>query len=232
VASLRDVAAYLSDLKLRTGRTNTQFDSLIYEWLNDLFEKVQTDPQKIWFLDKRVRFSINQSSSGIIALPDDFEDEYNLHIVDTATDTFTEVKDISDYEAKKKYGPETSGEPERYSIDGKAMVIWPNTPDASYTLELFYKAKLEQVDETTDTNEFMLNYHELIMSGLQAQAWEYLGQEDKGAYYWTKWEAAWANLRANNVERTLGGEIMLEPRTDSEAQADVSREEQNYWGDM
>ncbi|NIQ80947.1 MAG: hypothetical protein GTN93_23200, partial [Anaerolineae bacterium] len=52
----RDVAKYLAELKLRTGRSNTSFDTLIFDWLNDLFEKVETDPEKIWFLDKKVRF--------------------------------------------------------------------------------------------------------------------------------------------------------------------------------
>lgn len=217
----RDVAGYLAEIKLLTGRTNTAMDSLIYEWLNDLFELLETDPNKLWFFDKTVRFSIGVADAGtygvIIQVPTDLVDEYTLFRYDTTLNKFTEITSISELEAKKKYGPSDSGAPECFSIEGKSFRFWPGTPDATYNIELSYKASLTRVSATTDTNDLMENYHAVLIEGLQAKLWEYLGILEKAQYFWQKWERRWLDLRAANVTRVLSGEVRFEPRTDANA---------------
>lgn len=223
----RDVAGYLSEVKLLTGRQNAAIDTLIYEWLNDLFEMLETDPEKLWFFDKTVRFSIGVSDAGtygvIIQVPSDFVDEYTLFRYDTADNAYTEVTAISELEAKKKYGPNDVGPPTHYSLEGKSLRFWPGTPDATYTIEMSYKAALTRVSATTDTNDFMENYHAVIIDGLQAKLWEYLGLLEKAQFYWQKWERKWADLRASNVSRVLAGEVRFEPRTDANARSGDQR---------
>lgn len=221
----RDVAGYLSEVKTLAGRAQASIDTLIYEFLNDLFEKVQTDPEKLWFLDKTVRFTVSASDAGatgaIIQVPADFGDEYSLFIVKSGE--FVEVKSIAADEAKRKYGPSDSGEPERFSIEGKSFRLWPPVPDATYTLELSYKMNLTRVSITTDTNDFMENYHSMLIDGLRAKVFEYLGMEERAQYYWNKWDRAWADLRAYNVQRVLSGEVRFEPKTDADAPLDQER---------
>ncbi|NIQ80948.1 MAG: hypothetical protein GTN93_23205, partial [Anaerolineae bacterium] len=76
-------------------------------------------------------------------------------VVDLANNKFTKVKDITDSEAKKNYGPSDTGEPERYTLEGRAFTLWPRLPDKEYLMELSYKSRLKRVSNTLDTNEFM-----------------------------------------------------------------------------
>ena len=219
----RDVAGYLAEIKLDTGRNNTSIDSLVFEWLNDLFEKVETDPQKVWFLDKTVRFTIKKNF-GVYEVPQDFQDEYKLHIVDLALNSYRRILPIDVDEAKKRFGPSDTGEPERYSLTGKSFVFWPRLPDENFLVELTYKSFLPRVSVNVQINEFMINHHSLLKDGLRAQLWEHLGQEDRATYYWAKWGNGWLDLKANNVSRALAGEIALNPRTDVNASIEDDRQ--------
>lgn len=214
----RDVQGYLAELKLLTGRANTAFDTLIYEWFNDLFEMLETDPEKLWFFDKTVRFTLGVSDIGangaIIEVPEDYEHKYNLFYIDGGTGEYTKIDPISDENAKKKYSASDSGAPVEFSEEGESIRFWPPNPDATYTIEMSYKAKLTRVSLPDDTNAFMENYHAAIVEGLRAKVWEYLGQDERAMAYWGKWEKRWADLRASNVARMLSGEITLSPRTD------------------
>lgn len=224
----RTVADYLSRLKSLTGRTNTQFDSLINEWLNNLFEKVETSPDKLWFLDVTVRFN-TQTSAKRYDLPENFDHPYSIHIVDTSAGSYTPVELVSDEEAKKDYGPGESGEPEKFSIDGESLSFWP-TPDAAYTMEMKYRKTLTRVTASTDENDFMNAYHAVIMDGLQALAWEYLEQLDRAAYYWKKWERGWVDMKASNIARVLATDIYLAPRADSRGAVSDVRGADNTFG--
>jgi hypothetical protein len=214
----RDVQTYLAELKLLTGRQNTNFDLLIYEWFNDLFEMLETDPEKMWFFDKTVQFTLGVSDIGangaIIEVPEDYEHKYHLAYIDGASGEYTVLNPIADLDAKKKYGAQDSGAPVDYSEEGDSIRFWPPSPDATYTIEMSYKAKLTRVSIPTDINDFMDNYHGVIVDGLRAKVWEYLGQDERAASYWAKWAQKWADMRASEVARVLSGEVMFLPRTD------------------
>lgn len=214
----RDVQTYLAELKLLTGRQGVGFDSLIYEWFNDLFEMLQTDPEKLWFFDKTVQFTLAVADAGangaIIQVPDDYEHKYSLAYIDGSTGDYTVLNPMSDLDAKKKYGAQDIGAPVDYSEEGKSLRFWPPIPDATYTIEMSYKAKLTRVSAPADINDFMDNYHAVIVDGLRAKAFEYLGQDERAAAYWQKWTQRWADLRASNVARVLSGELAFIPRTD------------------
>lgn len=214
----RDVASYLAELKVLTGRAQASFDTQIYSWFNDLFEDVETDPEKLWVLDKTVQFDVGVSDIGpnglVIAVPQDFVHAYVLHVVDTTTNNYTEILPIASRDAKSKYGPNDTGAPERVSDEGKSLRFWPPVPTATSTVEMEYKAGLTRVSATGDTNDLMENYHALLMAGLQWRAWQYLRMFDVAQVYKTEWNEKWANLRAANVARILSGEIQLSPRTD------------------
>lgn len=214
----RDVQGYLAELKLLTGRQNTNFDSLIYEWFNDLFEILETDPEKMWFFDKTVQFTLGVVDIGtngaIIDVPDDYEHKYTLAYIDGDAGDYTILNPIAELDAKKKYGVNDSGAPVDFSEEGESLRFWPPNPDKTYNMEMSYKAKLTRVSVPADTNPFMENYHAVIVDGLRAKAWEYLGQDDRAEKYWNRWEKRFADMRASEVARVLSGEIMLLPRTD------------------
>jgi hypothetical protein len=204
-------------------------------WLNDLFEMVQTDPEKLWFLDKTVRFTIGTDDIGdngaVVDVPDDYEHAYSIFMVDADGNLYKPIGIPDEADAKKRFGPADSGEPSDISCDGESFRLWPPSPEQDYEFELNYKSQLTQVSATDDTNKFMLNYHAVIVEGLRAKAWEYLGQEERAEGYWMKWEKRWADMRAANVARILAGELTFSPRTDVKGNSSDQRGgERPNWG--
>ena len=217
-APTRDVQGYLAEVMLITGRSNASFATLIYSWLNDLFEMVETDPEKLWFSDKTVQFTLGVADIGpngaIIDVPDDYEHKYSLFYIDGATGEYTELNPIADADAKKKYGASDSGAPVDFSEEGGSIRFWPPNPDATYLIEMSYKAKQARVSVVADSNPFMDGYHAVVIVGLLAKLYESIGQEERADRYWAQWERKWADMRASNVARMLSGEVTFLPRTD------------------
>lgn len=214
----RDVQGYLAEQKLLTGRNNASFDTLVYEWLNDLFEMLETDPEKQWFFDKTVQFTLGLTDIGpngaIIQVPDDYEHKYTLAYIDADTGEYTVLNPIGELDAKKKYGSLDSGAPVDFSEEGESLRFWPPSPDQTYTIEMSYKAKLDRVSAAEDTNPFMENYHAALVDGLRAKLYESIGQEDRADRYWARWEKHFADLRASEIARVLSGELTFLPRTE------------------
>lgn len=107
----------------------------------------------------------------------------------------------------------TSGKPQYFSIVGGQIRVLP-VPDATYTAELTYYAKLSKLSSTNTTNWLLTQAPDVYLYGSLMQAAPYLKEDER--------ITVWASIYARGLEElqiaddrgaTSGGAIMMRART-------------------
>lgn len=106
-----------------------------------------------------------------------------------------------------------SGKPQYFSIVGGQIRVLP-VPDATYTAELTYYAKLSKLSSTNTTNWLLTQAPDVYLYGSLMQAAPYLKEDER--------ITVWASIYARGLEElqiaddrgaTSGGAIMMRART-------------------
>jgi len=145
-------------------------------------------------------------------IPADFLETRALKLTSTNPDTPLSfmTMDSLDAEATTETG---SGRPRFFGVVGTEFRFVP-TPDASYTAEIVYFAKLSKLSSSVSTNFLLTSSPDAYLYGALLQAAPYL-QDDARIQVWaTLYERALNDLQvADDRGATSGGKLLIRAKT-------------------
>jgi len=146
------------------------------------------------------------------AVPDDFLETKSLKLTSTNPLTPLAFLSIDDMDAARSHYT-ASGRPRFFSVVGGQFRISP-TPDAAYTTELIYFAKLAKLSSTVASNWLLTSSPDIYLYGSLLQAAPYL-QDDARIQVWaTLYERALNDLRtADDRGASSGGALLTRAKT-------------------
>jgi len=146
------------------------------------------------------------------AVPSDFLETKSLKLTSTNPQTPLEFLSIDALDQKAAEYT-ASGKPRFFGVVGGQLRIVP-TPDATYTTELTYYAKLAKLSSSNTTNWLLASSPDIYLYGSLLQAAPYL-QDDARIQTWaTLYERALNDLQtADDRSASSGGALLTRAKT-------------------
>jgi len=146
------------------------------------------------------------------AVPSDFLETKSLKLTSTNPQTPLEFLSIDALDQKAAEYT-ASGKPKFFGVVGGQLRIVP-TPDATYTTELTYYAKLAKLSSSNTTNWLLTSSPDIYLYGSLLQAAPYL-QDDARIQTWaTLYERALNDLQtADDRSASSGGALLTRAKT-------------------
>ena len=158
--------------------TEVSSDVLSDSVINTFIVNVENKVQKQLDLDAFRKFATSSFTIGspFITLPDDFDLERGIQIVDTATNdrTWLEQRDTTFIDEYNVDRVNNTGKPRYYANWDQNTMIFAPTPDATYTIELWYNKTPERLSSTNTTTWLSNNAPEVLIYGTLTEAFSYL----------------------------------------------------------
>ena len=158
--------------------TEVSSDVLSDSVVNTFIVNVENKVQKQLDLDAFRKFATSSFTIGspFITLPDDFDLERGVQIVDTATNdrTWLEQRDTTFIDEYNVDRVNNTGKPLYYANWDQNTMIFAPTPDATYTIELWYNKTPERLSSTNTTTWLSNNAPEVLIYGTLTEAFSYL----------------------------------------------------------
>lgn len=176
-------------------------DSIIDVFIVNTENKVQ----KQLDLDAFRKFATSSFTVGspFITLPDDFDLERGVQIVDTATNdrTWLEQRDTTFIDEYNVDRTNNTGKPRYYANWDQNTFIFAPTPDAAYTIELWYNKTPDRLSSTNTTTWLSTNAPEILIYGVIAEAFSYLKNPTFVQLYEQKYSQAVQGLSVTQMGR-------------------------------
>jgi hypothetical protein len=201
--------------------TYTELKASIADWLNRT-DLTTTIPDFISLAEAQIERTLRTRQmivranasfdSEYGAVPDDFLETKSLKLTSTNPLTPLAFLSIDDMDAARSHYT-ASGRPRFFSVVGGQFRISP-TPDAAYTTELIYFAKLSKLSSTVASNWLLTSSPDIYLYGSLLQAAPYL-QDDARIQTWaTLYERALNDLRtADDRGASSGGALLTRAKT-------------------
>jgi hypothetical protein len=201
--------------------TYTELKASIADWLNRT-DLTTTIPDFISLAEAQIERTLRTRQmivranasfdSEYGAVPDDFLETKSLKLTSTNPLTPLAFLSIDDMDAARSHYT-ASGRPRFFSVVGGQFRISP-TPDAAYTTELIYFAKLAKLSSTVASNWLLTSSPDIYLYGSLLQAAPYL-QDDARIQVWaTLYERALNDLRtADDRGASSGGALLTRAKT-------------------
>jgi len=201
--------------------TYTELKASIADWLNRT-DLTTTIPDFISLAEAQIERTLRTRQmivranasfdSEYGAVPDDFLETKSLKLTSTNPLTPLAFLSIDDMDAARSHYT-ASGRPRFFSVVGGQFRISP-TPDAAYTTELIYFAKLSKLSSTVASNWLLTSSPDIYLYGSLLQAAPYL-QDDARIQVWaTLYERALNDLRtADDRGASSGGALLTRAKT-------------------
>ncbi len=201
--------------------TYTELKASIADWLNRT-DLTTTIPDFISLAEAQIERTLRTRQmivranasfdSEYGAVPDDFLETKSLKLTSTNPLTPLSFLSIDDMDAARSHYT-ASGRPRFFSVVGGQFRISP-TPDAAYTTELIYFAKLAKLSSTVASNWLLTSSPDIYLYGSLLQAAPYL-QDDARIQVWaTLYERALNDLRtADDRGASSGGALLTRAKT-------------------
>lgn len=158
--------------------TEVSSDVLSDSVIDTFIVNVENKVQKQLDLDAFRKFATSSFTIGspFITLPDDFDLERGIQIVDTATNdrTWLEQRDTTFIDEYNVDRVNNTGKPRYYANWDQNTMIFAPTPDATYTIELWYNKTPDHLSSTTTTTWLSNNAPEILIYGTVTEAFSYL----------------------------------------------------------
>ena len=201
--------------------TYTELKASIADWLNRT-DLTTTIPDFISLAEAQIERTLRTRQmivranasfdSEYGAVPADFLETKSLKLTSTNPLTPLAFLSIDDMDAARSHYT-ASGRPRFFSVVGGQFRISP-TPDATYTAELIYFAKLSKLSSTVASNWLLTSSPDIYLYGSLLQAAPYL-QDDARIQTWaTLYERALNDLRtADDRGASSGGTLLSRAKT-------------------
>lgn len=184
--------------------TETSSDVLTDSIVNTLIENVENKVNREIDIDAFRKFATSSFTIGtpFVTMPSDFAFERGVQIVNTSTNdrTWLEQRDttfIDEYNVDRN----DTGTPKYYANwDDNTLIVAP-TPDATYTVELWYNATPVHLSNTVTTSWLSNNAPEVLIYGGVAEAYSYLKNPQEMQLYQQMYAQAVQNLAQTQMGR-------------------------------
>jgi hypothetical protein len=148
---------------------------------------------------------------GGYALPAGFKDDMLVYYEESdGTKHPLPQTDISS--AYQRYNGTFTGSPASWSMGATTFNIWP-TPDAAYTIKVDGYGYLADLAADADHNTLTDEWPELLIAGALADCYAEVQMVEDSLLNEQKFAKFLRDLRVSDVERSLAGVTILEPRT-------------------
>lgn len=113
--------------------------------------------------------------------------------------------------AVRKYPSSASGEPKGFTVEGANLRLYP-TPDAAYSITLFYYQSITALSDSNTTNWLLTNHPDVYLFGSLIKAQAYLGSDPRVAQWISLYQEAVSLLDTSDNQEQYGGQpLQIQP---------------------
>jgi len=185
--------------------TEVSSDVLTDAILNVFIINTENKVQKQLDLDAFRKFATSSFTIGspFITLPNDFDLERGVQIVDNTTKdrTWAEQRDTTFIDEYNVDRINNTGKPIYYANWDQNTLIFAPTPDAAYTVELWYNKTPDRLSSTNTTTWLSTNAPEILIYGVVGEAFSYLKNPTYVQLYDQKYSQAVQGLSVTQMGR-------------------------------
>ena len=185
--------------------TEVSSDVLTDAILNVFIVNTENKVQKQLDLDAFRKFATSSFTIGspFITLPDDFDLERGVQIVNNTTKdrTWAEQRDTTFIDEYNVDRINNTGKPIYYANWDQNTLIFAPTPDAAYTVELWYNKTPDRLSSTNTTTWLSTNAPEILIYGVVGEAFSYLKNPTYVQLYDQKYSQAVQGLSVTQMGR-------------------------------
>jgi len=185
--------------------TEVSSDVLTDAILNVFIINTENKVQKQLDLDAFRKFATSSFTIGspFITLPDDFDLERGVQIVNNTTKdrTWAEQRDTTFIDEYNVDRINNTGKPIYYANWDQNTLIFAPTPDAAYTVELWYNKTPDRLSSTNTTTWLSTNAPEILIYGVVGEAFSYLKNPTYVQLYDQKYSQAVQGLSVTQMGR-------------------------------
>jgi hypothetical protein len=184
--------------------TEVGSDVLSDSVLDVFIQNVENRVQREIDIDAFRKFATSSFTIGspFITMPDDFAFERGVQIVNTSTNdrTWLEQRDTTFIDEYNIDRVNNTGTPKYYANWDQNTMIFAPTPDATYTIELWYNKTPDHLSSSNTTTWLSTNAPEVLIYGTTAEAFSYL----KNPPYVQLYEQMYARSVQNLAQTQMG----------------------------
>ena len=185
--------------------TEVGSDVLTDAILNVFIINTENKVQKQLDLDAFRKFATSSFTIGspFITLPNDFDLERGVQIVDNTTKDriWAEQRDTTFIDEYNVDRINNTGKPIYYANWDQNTLIFAPTPDAAYTVELWYNKTPDRLSSTNTTTWLSTNAPEILIYGVVGEAFSYLKNPTYVQLYDQKYSQAVQGLSVTQMGR-------------------------------
>lgn len=194
----------VGNLKVRNAETLKNS----VNWINNTIKYI-CSTKNYWFMKGRAVYDL-LSDVPDYTLPADYKDDYLLVLNKNNSFKILEMGVLLEM---VKYYNKTSGEPERYTVNGSDMTItiFP-IPNDEYNMILLYYKYLPELTERNSNNFLTENWPAMIEAGATKMGFEYLRRFNDANYWGTIFVNFIKELNVVDNSIRIPNELKIIPR--------------------
>lgn len=139
-------------------------------------------------------------------LPEDFLEAKNVQLNTDPARSLTYVT-MEHADLLRGGAYQTSAKPRHYTIVGNDIEVVP-APDADYTIELVYYARIPTLSEAAPSNWLMLEHPDVYLYGALMQSAPYLKDDARMSTWGMLYEGAIAQVNAESYRAEVSGSAL------------------------
>lgn len=147
------------------------------------------------------------ADNAYVSLPSDMRTIRNVKVMNNPRIT---LRYLSPLQVKKEYSTTGTGCPKVYSVIGDNLFLAP-IPDATYNIELTYKASVSSLSDSNTTNTILTRYPDLYLYTSLFHAYTFLLDEQRATQYETLIQTILQQIRVDDEKGSYG--VGLEMRS-------------------
>ena len=163
----------------------------------------ETDMQRRirhWRMEKRSTAEIDTQYS---AIPADFVEVIRFYVTSGDTKPLELISQAELLERKRR-NLNTSGSPSYYAITAGEIEVYP-VPDATYTSELYYTARIPALSDSNTSNWLLDNYSDAYLYGSLIHSAPYLKEDARIQTWVALYQSAVDAINAESEKSKFGG---------------------------
>jgi hypothetical protein len=196
-------------LRFRLGNLRGHDEALLLE-LRAAQDRLEKLPELPWFLTKRDTSVSTTSGIDSVTLPSDFLREnidWGFWVVDAeGTEHHLVAMDFVDFHTKRVDEDTDNALPENYDLLGESSLYLFPTPDAAYSLVLYYYAKATALTSNVE-NVWLKHYPDLLISEAGVTVARTLRDASAQVFFKEALVTELARLSTENVARREAGRL-------------------------
>lgn len=180
------------------------------EWINQGQRRV-CNRMNLWFMHRTATLTFLAGDLNK-ALPADFKDENGVWILDSPTNSFSELDYMDSVDYRRIFDDVGRGFPTHYILDGSGNIMIRDVPDKTYSVVLDYWGYLTDVASGGATNVLIDNYPDILEAYGTWKAFSHLTEFEDASIWKNIFEESLHDLVIANNERVLPDEMVLRLR--------------------